>query len=133
VKFVSDEGRPMRHFLTAAVFLAAATAAQAASLTVPIDQTRRLPISGSAQNVVIGNTDIADVKVVDSRTLMVIGKKPGVTNIVVMDAGGRTLFNDQVMVSAGAGSVVTVYSGAETVDVACSPYCKSVDTVAAAD
>ena len=118
-----------------AIALAASTlagAAQAASLSVPVDQSRRLPISGQASNVVVGNTDIADVRVVDASTLMVIGKKAGVTNVVVLDGAGRTLFDDEVQVSAGAGSAVTLFRGAETVEMACSPYCRSVGDGAAA-
>ena len=72
----------------AIIALAAPMAAQAASLIVPIDQSRRLPIGGSAANVVVGNTAIADVRAVDSQTLMVVGKKQGVTNVVVFDAAG---------------------------------------------
>lgn len=109
-----------------------AGAAQAASLSVPVDQSRRLPIAGQAVNVVVGNTEIADVRVVDSATLMVIGKKAGVTNVVVLDGAGRTLFDDEVLVSAGAGAAVTLFRGPETVEMACSPYCHALGDGAAA-
>jgi hypothetical protein len=114
-----------RSIALAALLLAAPFAAQAAGLTVPIDQSRRLPVAGAAASIVIGNTAIADVRPVDSRTLMVIGKKQGVTNVVVLDEGGRTLYDGEVTVSAGPGSVVTVFRGVEASEYACSPFCQS--------
>lgn len=118
----------MRRFLTltAVLVLAIPAVAQAAGMTVPLNQTRRVIFVGSAANVVVGNPDIADVNVIDSRNLMVVGKKFGVTNLVVLDTGGRTLFNSEIIVSAGAGSVVSIYRGAAPSDYACTPWCQQV-------
>jgi hypothetical protein len=107
------------------VLLAAPLAANAAGITVPIDQSRRLSIGGQAASVVVGNKEIADVRAIDTRTLMVVGKKQGVTNVVVFDATGRTLYDGEIIVSAPNGSMVTVYRGAQAVEYACSPYCQS--------
>ncbi len=93
---------------------------------MPVDQTRRLAIAGSAANIAVGNKDIADVKAIDSRTLMVIGKKPGITNVVVFDAQGRTLYDEEIQVAPAPGAVVTVYRGSKPSDYACSPYCQTV-------
>jgi len=109
----------------ALIALVAPVAAQAGSLMVPIDQSRRLPIGGSAANVVVGNTAIADVRAVDSHTLMVVGKKQGVTNVVVLDAGGRTLFDGEVAVVAPAGAMMTVFRGNVASEYACSPHCQA--------
>jgi hypothetical protein len=116
----------MRRFIALAlVAIAVPSSVLASGLTVPVDQSRRLPISGSAANVVVGNTLIADVRAVDSHTLMIVGKKQGVTNVVVMDLAGRTLFDGEVVVSAGPGAMMTVYRGAEATEYACAPYCQS--------
>ncbi len=115
--------RPVLALAVLALFLP--MAAQAAGLTVPVDQSRRLPINGAAANVVVGNTEIADVRAIDSRTLMVVGKRQGVTNVVVLDVNGRTLFDGQITVAADSGSRVTVYRGATPAEYACSPYCQS--------
>ena len=111
----------------ALAFIAAVVpmAAQAGGLTVPIDQSRRLPIRGSAANVVVGNTAIADVRAVDSKTLMVVGKKQGVTNVVVLDASGRTLFDGEVAVTAPAGAMMTVFRGSQASEYVCSPHCQA--------
>jgi hypothetical protein len=112
-------------FALSLLLIAAPLAAHAAGITVPIDQSRRLPVGGVAASVVVGNKDIADVRAIDSRTLMVVGKRQGVTNIVVFDVAGRTIYDGEVMVSAPTGSMVTVYRGASAVEYACSPYCQS--------
>ena len=46
----------------ALLVLAAPMSAWAAGLIVPVDQSRRIPIGGAAASVVVGNTNIADVR-----------------------------------------------------------------------
>lgn len=117
----------MRRTIALALFaLALPLVAKAAGgISVPMDQSRRLPINGQAANVVVGNTGIADVRAIDSRTLVVVGKKQGTTNVIVLDHAGRTLFDGEIVVSAGSGSMMTVFRGAEVVQYNCSPYCQS--------
>lgn len=115
--------RPLR--LAALILLAAPMAAQAA-VTVPLDQTRRVTFGGVAANIVVGNPDIADVNVIDARNLMVVGKRFGVTNLVVLDASGRTLFDSEIVVSAGSGSMVSITRGVQNFDYACTPSCQQV-------
>lgn len=121
--------RPLR---LAAFFLFAAPLAAQAAVTVPLDQTRKISFAGSAANVVVGNPQIADVNIIDARNLMVVGKRFGVTNLVVLDAGGRTLFDSQIVVSAGEGAMVSISRGVQTVDYACTPNCQAVAGEAAA-
>lgn len=117
----------MRTALILALALAVSPmAAQADDMTVPVNQSRVLPFSGAVQDVVVGNTEIADIRVIDTRTVVLIGKRAGVTNVMLLDSQGRALFNQQVVVSTNSGSAVTVYRGGETVEMACSPYCQSV-------
>lgn len=116
----------MRALIVTAVLIALPSAATAAGLIVPIDQSRVLPISGIVSAVVVGNTDIADVRLIDSRTVVVIGKRAGVTNVMVRDPAGRMLFNEQVSVAANAGSAVTIFRGVVSQELACSPYCQAV-------
>lgn len=115
-----------RSLRLAVLLLLAAPAAAHAALTVPIDQTRRVTFGGTAANVVVGNPDIADVNIIDGRNLMVVGKRFGVTNLVVLDANGRTLFDSEVVVSAGSGSVVSITRGVQNFDYACTPNCQQV-------
>lgn len=110
---------------SAAVLAApAAVTAQSASLNVEIDQATRVQLRAPAGSVIVGNPQIADVTVVDSNTLYITGKGYGVTEVVAVDAIGRTVFQSQVVVSEGAGSGrVRVWRGAQATEMACGASC----------
>ena len=104
----------MRHFILAlAAFAAAAAAAQAEGVSVAADQVERVSLRGAASDVVIGNPAVADVAMIDSRTLVITGKAPGTTSLVVFDANRRVLFDGPVSVSVRAGHVALVRGGGE--------------------
>lgn len=119
---------PLR--LAAAVAAAAVLAApsmvtaQSASLNVEIDQARRVQLRAPAGSVIVGNPEIADVTVVDANTLYITGKGYGVTEVVAVDAIGRTVFQSQVIVTAGdGGGRVRVWRGATATEMACASSC----------
>ena len=104
----------MRHFILALVaFGAAAVAAQAEGVSVAADQVERIHLRGSAADVVIGNPEVADVVMIDSRTLAITGKAPGTTSLLVFDGSRRVLFDGPVSVSVRAGHVAVVRGGGE--------------------
>lgn len=106
---------------------------QSARLDVEIDQAARVQLRGPAGSVIVGNPLIADVTVVDSNTLYITGKGYGVTEIVAVDAIGRTVFQSQVVVTDGAGSGrVRVWRGGRATEMACAASC-SPSLRAAAD
>jgi len=108
----------------AALCAPAVVAAQSASLNVEIDQARRVQLRGPAGSVIVGNPQIADVTVVDSNTLYITGKGYGVTEVVAVDAIGRTVFQSQVVVTAGdGGGRVRVWRGATATEMACASSC----------
>jgi Flp pilus assembly secretin CpaC len=112
--------------VAAAALLAvpAVVVAQSASLNVEIDQARRVQLRGPAGSVIVGNPLIADVTVVDSNTLYITGKGYGVTEVVAVDAIGRTVFQSQVVVTAGdGGGRVRVWRGATATEMACASSC----------
>lgn len=112
--------------IAAAAVLAAPAivAAQSASLNVEIDQARRVQLRGPAGSVIVGNPLIADVTVVDANTLYITGKGYGVTEVVAVDAIGRTVFQSQVVVTAGdGGGRVRVWRGATATEMACASSC----------
>ena len=120
--------RPIRiaAVLAAAAMLAAPAlaAAQSASLNVEIDQARRVQLHGPAGSVIVGNPQIADVTVVDANTLYITGKGYGVTEVVAVDPIGRTVFQSQVVVTAGdGGGRVRVWRGAQATEMACASSC----------
>jgi hypothetical protein len=97
--------------------------ASAAGLAVSLDQSVRLTLGTPAQDVIVGNPDIADVSVADPRHLVITGKKFGVTNLIVTNAAGRTIFNRQLVVSTPDAGRVSVYEGPAPISYACSPRC----------
>ncbi|MFN3669976.1 MAG: pilus assembly protein N-terminal domain-containing protein [Brevundimonas sp.] len=108
----------------AALCAPAAGMAQSASLNVEIDQARRVQLRGPAGSVIVGNPAIADVTVVDSNTLYITGKGYGVTEIVAVDSIGRTVFQSQIVVTAGDGAGrVRVWRGGQATEMACATSC----------
>lgn len=114
----------MRRLLIACMALAIATPALAAPRTnVAIDQTARINLRGSAASVIVGNPQVADVTVVDERTLYLSGKGYGVTEVVVLDPLGRTIWQGEVVVTAPTSGAVTVFRGSQATEMACAGAC----------
>lgn len=107
----------------ALLVLPAAAAAQSRPLNVDIDQSTRVQLRGPAGSVIVGNPNIADVTVVDANTLFITGKGYGVTEVVAVDVLGRTVFQSQVVVTAGDSGRVRVWRGAQATEMACASTC----------
>ena len=69
--------------------------------------------------------EIADAVVKDSRTVVLTGKGFGITNIVIMDADGAAIVDDQVMVSRSVANTTRVYRRAYVQTLSCTPYCET--------
>jgi L-ascorbate metabolism protein UlaG (beta-lactamase superfamily) len=113
--------RYLKPLIPVALMILVAGVAKAESMTVMIDHASRLNVQGVA-NVVVGNDKVADVTVVDSRTVYITGHQYGSTNIIITDRDGRTLFSGDVTVVSPASSIA-VYRGATRTEVACAPTC----------
>ena len=73
--------------LLAAVVLPAATAAQSLTqLFLGVDRSHVLTITDPARKIAVANPAIADVQVISPTQLLVIGKAPGVTSLVIFSA-----------------------------------------------
>ncbi len=104
----------------AALLLSSASAATAPRLTVSLGRSARLPIEAPALNVIVGDPGVADVVVVDRRTLVVHGKAYGRSEIIALGAGGQPVWQGEVaVVAADAGSVI-VHRGTGSVDYSCA-------------
>ncbi len=116
--------RPAAIAAALAVLAAPAGVSAQSRLSVEIDQAQRVQLRGPAGSVIVGNPQIADVTVVDSNTLYITGKGYGVTEVVAVDPIGRTVFQSQVVVTAGDGSGrVRVWRGAQATEMACASSC----------
>lgn len=108
--------------LAAALLCGALTvpfAASAADLSVPMDQVRMVTFRAPVKTVFVGNPLIADVTVVDSTRIFLMGKNFGTTNLVALDENGNQISNDRVTVQARGGEVVTLHRGAAQMTMAC--------------
>jgi Flp pilus assembly secretin CpaC len=110
--------------IAALVLLAAAGAARAQDISVPIDMAAPLRLPAPAEGVAIGNPTIAGVTVQSERLLFVTGRAYGTTNLVVIGPGGRTIFTGRITVTPDETGMVTVTRGLETQRLACSPVCR---------
>ncbi|MFI4933195.1 MAG: pilus assembly protein N-terminal domain-containing protein [Caulobacterales bacterium] len=114
----------MRSLTIALILALAPLAASAATMAVAIDQAVRITLPRAAQDVIVGNPAIANVNVIDERHVVVIGKTGGVTNLIIADAAGRSIFNRELVVGMSAGSQVTVFRGGEAANYTCAPGCQ---------
>ena len=104
---------------------------RAADLPVAAGQTTYLALGDAVRDIVVGDPSVADVSVVSDRTLIVMGKRPGVTSLMAFGAGGRALVQRQVVVSEVGAGAVTVYRGAAASHYACAPQCSRLGAAAA--
>ena len=107
-----------------AVVAAAAPALAAGSVNVRIDEVAPVSLGAPAAHVVIGNPAIADVNMIDGRKLMILGRTYGVTNVLVIDRAGRTIYSAQVNVTPGEVGKASLFKGAMIQNYACASRCE---------
>ena len=112
---------------TVAVLVAATAAHAGQNVTVEKNHTLRVTLAAPAGSVVVGNPDIADVTVIDSRTLYIVGKGFGSSGINVTGRDGRSLFDGEISVTAPQKGAITVYKGLKPSLMVCSNVCVAED------
>lgn len=95
-------------------------AGPAMAFEVALDQVRIVTFDTPVKTVYVGNPVIADVTVIDSTHVFLLGKNFGTTNIIALDNSGRQSFNEQVTVLERNGGAVTVQRGAAKSTLMCS-------------
>jgi hypothetical protein len=102
-----------------------ATAAQAETVTVNVDQATVLKLPDRVATIVIGNPLIADASLQSGGLLVVTGKGYGGTNLVALDRDGRVVMDKYVQVLGPSGdNLVVVYKGVERESYSCAPQCE---------
>lgn len=113
--------------LAVGAFADSGAAAARPAVSVEVNHSARLALRGAAASVIVGNPAIADVTVVDARTVYVMGRGLGSTTISVLDANGRAVWEGLVAVSpARSAGVVTVYRGRNRTDMQCGGGCTPI-------
>lgn len=101
-------------------------------VTVEKNHTLRVTLSASAGSVVVGNPDIADVTVIDSRTIYIVGKGFGSSAVNVTGRDGRSLFDGEVTVATARQGAITVYKGLTPSLMVCTNICVAEDSASTA-
>ncbi|WP_425999153.1 pilus assembly protein N-terminal domain-containing protein [Caulobacter sp. DWR1-3-2b1] len=110
----------------AAILALTAATAHAQSLAVPAGEAVRIALDGAVRDVVVGDPLVADVSVINERTLIIMGKRPGITTVMAFDGAGRSLADRQVQVSDN-GAAITIYRGNANVgNYACGVQCTRI-------
>jgi Flp pilus assembly secretin CpaC len=98
-------------FIVAAAAAVTAAAATAQDIRVNTDQATAVRLEQAAKTVIIGNPLIAEVMLVDDRTVYVLGRMAGQTNLVAVDQNGAEIVNQKVSVKVGDQQMVTLHKG----------------------
>lgn len=101
----------IRKILLALVAFAAAGAAHARAISVPLDGTKLVRVPGSAASVSVGNPMIAGVAIDSSKTVFLTGRQWGKTNLFVLDAFGATIMSVPIEVASQNANTVSVFRG----------------------
>jgi len=113
--------RVRRRFAAVAAVLAASTGmAAAADISVPLDEARIVLFDQPVSTVYVGNPMIADVSIIDSTRVFVLGRAFGATNLIALDAEGNQVSDDHVTVFGTGARSVTLYRGPEQLTYACT-------------
>ena len=104
--------------------LAPVQAAADDNIRVDVDYARVLKLDRPVSKVIIGNADIADAAVADSKTIILTGKSFGTTNIVILDEQGQALVDERVLVSLESYNTLQVYRQTEREVLSCTPACQ---------
>lgn len=109
----------------AGALYATTSASGGAGIDVLMNQAKIVKIARPADTIVIGNPLIADASVQDATTIVLTGKGFGVTNLVILDADGSPIVDEQVIVSRHDPRSVRVYRRSDVQTLSCTPYCES--------
>lgn len=119
--------RPVLRLAGCLLLLAAMPAAGGEPGVIDIvpDQASVVMLGEMPKSVILGNPAIADVVIENGRLLIITGKAPGETNLIVLNAEGRELASHVLRVGGHASRFVAIYRGAKRQTLYCSPLCES--------
>lgn len=111
--------------IAACAGLSMSVSAQAEAIQVMMNQAKIMKLARPADTIVIGNPLIADASVQDASTIVLTGKGFGVTNLVVLDAEGTPIVDQEIVVSRHFANSVRIYRRSDVQTLSCTPYCES--------
>jgi Pilus formation protein N terminal region len=107
-----------------AVALISSSGAFAAErISVKMDESAILNISGEPGTIVIGNPSIADATVLGSKILL-HGRSYGATNMIILDTTGKELVSFDLTVVVGSNDNVALFKAGDRFSYVCAPLCQ---------
>ena len=97
-------------------------------IRVFMNHARVLKLDRAVAKVIIGNSDVADATVADSKTIVLTGRSFGTTNLVLLDSTGNAILDERVLVSIDEGNTVRVFRQTERSVYSCTPNCEKNST-----
>ncbi|MBV1934082.1 MAG: pilus assembly protein N-terminal domain-containing protein [Parvibaculaceae bacterium] len=106
-----------------AALVTSISVAQAASLSVAINQSRIISLSEPASTFVVGNPSIADANFASPTQVLILGKTYGATNLIALDASGKVILNTNLHVVTNQSNRVSLYKGSSKQSLDCYGDC----------
>lgn len=97
--------------------------AQAASLSVAINQSRIISLSEPASTFVVGNPAIADANFASPTKVLIVGKAYGATNLIALNASGKVILNTNLHVITYQSNRVSLFKGSAKQSLDCYGDC----------
>jgi Flp pilus assembly secretin CpaC len=97
-------------------------------LKVSLDHARILKLDRPVSKVIIGNDQIADATVADTRTIVLTGRTFGTTNLVLLDAQGNAIVDEKLLVTLDETDTVRVYRQTDRKVLFCATSCEPMNT-----
>jgi hypothetical protein len=89
------------------------------------DRAKVMKIDDNASTVIIGNPVFADAIVRPNNVLVVTGKTPGTTNMIILNQAGETISEMILHVTTDQSDVVILHKGVERYSYACTNRCEN--------
>jgi len=91
-------------------------------VSVMMDNVALVSFEKPVATVYVGNASIAELTMVDSQHVFVLGKRFGATNLIALGPDKTIIENDPVTVSSRHADAITVFRGSDTYNYACTGY-----------
>lgn len=101
-------------------------------MRVFLNHAKVLKLDQPVSKVIVGNAEVADATVADSRTIVLTGKAFGTTNLVLLDSNGNALLDERILVSIDEGNTVRMFRQTDRTVLSCTPTCEEHQALSAA-
>lgn len=102
--------------------------AAAETLEVVLEKGHLIRLNQNAKVVLVAQPEIADAVIQSPRLIFILGKRPGETNLFILDSEGREIMQTDLVVRPNRFRHVTVHRSTAEATLSCVPRCVGVPT-----